>query len=39
LVPITKAASRISTSAAAAAISRALSMASGVSIIAHARTL
>src|SRR6202048_1603684 len=39
LVPITKAASRVSTSAAAAAISRALSMASGVSIIAHTRIL
>ncbi len=39
LVPITKAASLVSTSAAAAAISRALSMASGVSIIAHTRIL
>ena len=37
LVPITNAARRVSTSLAAAAMSRALSMASGVSIIAHTR--
>src|SRR6516164_975455 len=37
LVPITKAARRVSTSLVAAAMSRALSMASGVSIIAQTR--